>query len=88
MSREAIASALAAVAAVLAFACFVALLVLGFALALGCAVRPVDTQVRRVDSLGGVDQVGDELGADGWRIVELVPQGEGYVLVLQREVVR
>lgn len=56
-------------------------------LACGCLPRPVDTQVRRVDSLGGVDQVGDELGVDGWLIVdvEAVDGGRWYVVVLQRE---
>jgi hypothetical protein len=57
-------------------------------LAAGCMPRPMDTQVRRVDSLGGVDAVGDELGAEGWRIVDVaaLDGGASYVIVLQREV--
>lgn len=60
---------------------------LALLLAVGCVVRPVDTQVRRVDSLGGVDAVGDELGADGWVIVdvEALDGGRSYVVVLQRD---
>lgn len=53
----------------------------------GCVPRPVDTQVRRVDSLGGVDAIADELGADGWVVVdvEALDGGASWVLVLQRE---
>lgn len=63
------------------------LVVAALVLAGGCIVRPLDTHVRRVDSLGGVDAVGDELGAQGWRIVSVAPLGDGaaYIVVLQRE---
>jgi hypothetical protein len=55
----------------------------------GCVghLRPVETQVRRVDSLGSVDAVADELGVDGWHVVDVEPMqgGASFVVVLQRE---
>lgn len=63
--------------------------VLALAIALGgCATLPaiVETRVQRVESMASLDQLGDELGADDWRLIEVTPQaGDGsFVGVFQR----
>lgn len=58
---------------------------------LGCAhLRPVETIVRRVDSLAGISNLGRELGPEGWHMVSVSTQRDGwsYVVVLQRETPR
>ena len=69
-------------------ACWLAILVvvaLAFLL-LGCASTQLVTTVRRVDSIVMLDQAGDELGRDGWRVVAVTTHRDGYVVVFERRV--
>lgn len=54
----------------------------------GCASLPaiVETRIQRVDSMASLDQLGDELGADDWRLIDIVPQdgNSAFIGVFQR----
>lgn len=64
---------------------------------LGCShverssgLEPVTTTVRRAHSLIDVDIIGDQLGRDGWHVVEIdSPDGGGtWLVVLERRAAR
>ena len=57
-------------------------LALAFALA-GCATMPavVETRVQRVESMASLGRLGDELGVEGWTIVEVIPLGGSWAFI-------
>lgn len=58
----------------------------------GCATLPaaVESRVQRADSMGQLDQLGDELGADDWQIATVVPIGGtgAFMVVFERRTPR
>lgn len=58
----------------------------------GCATLPaiVETRIQRVESMASLDQLADELGVDGWAMVDVVPLGGSwsFIGVFQRSTPR
>lgn len=70
-----------------AFSLAFAVVVAAAALLVGCAHAPIETRVRRVDSLTELSRVGAELGRDGWHVASVVELdgGRAFVVVLERK---
>lgn len=62
-----------------------ALACIAAAVLLGCATAPLQTSVRRVDSIAQLDIASEAMAVDGWRIVSVVAEGRGtFVVVYER----